>query len=80
MPGLRDKLRMWQVSVYERSHHTNPVATIYIRAWDRLSAVSESMHFLRLHNIQEFQRIDSEWASWKQEEEFCTPWSKVDLP
>lgn len=80
MAALRDKLSMWQVTVYERQWHTNPVVSIFIRSADRISAVSDSLPFLRLHNVQAFQRVECEDAEWKQEEEICSPWQKVELP
>jgi len=80
MPALRDNMSMWQVSFYESRHHTNPLATVYVKAVSRSAAIRAAMDADQLQPGIEFERLDIDEANWKYEEEFCTPWQRTELP
>lgn len=80
MPALRDRVGMWQVSFYERRHHTNPLSTVYVKSSNRSAAIRAALDADQLQPGIEFERMDIDEANWKQEEEFCTPWQQTELP
>jgi hypothetical protein len=81
MSGLRDKMEMFSVAVFAREPHTNPIATMYVKAHDRPHAVAQTMETARAHFILAFEKITAEPAGWKVEEEFvCAPYNSPRLP
>jgi hypothetical protein len=78
---VKSKMQMWSVSFYERSHHTNPGITAYVRAFERPAAVRASLDVISTFTgYAHFDKVLVDTAEWKQEEEVCTPWNRVELP
>jgi hypothetical protein len=77
---VKSKFDMWCVSFYERSHHTNPVLSVYTRASERNAAIRAALDLQATFSQTGFVRLEVETASYKQEEEVCTPWNKLELP